>query len=144
MQIVAKRWRRSVEINVDDAVPAFVSVALERARPDSRPLGAERSFGEADAGIAPGIRKCNIEPAVLRRCSIDHRIQRGVVGHISYGATHVEPFLPESRCLGRERIGIKINQRDTRAVGGEDFSVCESEATGSSGDNHAEAGYVEL
>ena len=61
----------AVEVDVDDAVPAFVGVALERALLDARPLASGPSGDEADAGVDAGVRERDVEPAVRARRLVD-------------------------------------------------------------------------
>ena len=144
---VARRGARGredpVEVDVDDAVPALVGVALERAVLDAGARVAGPGADEPDTRIDAGVGERDVEPAVGLRRLVDRLIEGGVIGDVGDGAAHVEPFALQPRGLRGDRVGVEVDQRHASAVRREHLAVREAESAGTAGDDHAEPGHVE-
>jgi hypothetical protein len=139
----ARGREHPVEVDVDDAAPALVRVALERSLLHSRPLAAGPGADETGTGVDAGVGERDVEPAVGRRRIVDRAIECGVIGHVGDGAAHVEPLALKPGGLRGDRIGVEVDQRHARAVRREHLAVREPQSTGTAGDDHAEPGHVE-
>ena len=132
-----------VEVDVDHPVPALVGVTLERALVHPRPLAAGPGADEADAGVDAGVGEGHVEPAVQRRRFVDRAIERGMVGHVRGRGPDVEPVARQARRSAATAVAVDVDQRDAGAVRRKHLPVCEPDAAGTAGDDHAESGHIE-